>query len=100
MVNECQTSPQLCIISNAHVILRVSHLIKLPVRTATALLSEKDLPAAHSTTLGEDTDLASADLLRDVRGDTTSTSDPPAAARVHRRAPRGSLIRTSAQIQA
>ena len=30
MVNECQTS-QLCIISNVHVILHVSHLIKLPV---------------------------------------------------------------------
>ena len=70
------------------------------VRTATAVLSEKDLLAAPSTTLGEDTDLASADLLRDVRGDTTSTSDPPAAAWVHRRAPRGCLIRTSAQIQA
>jgi len=27
VVNECQTSPQLCIISNAHVILHVSHLI-------------------------------------------------------------------------
>ena len=65
-----------------------------------SVLSEKDLPAAPSTTLGEDTDLASADLLRDVRGDTTSTRDPPAAARVHRRAPRGSLIRGSAQIQA
>ena len=25
--NECQTSPQLCTISNAHVILHVSHLI-------------------------------------------------------------------------
>ena len=70
------------------------------VRTVTAVLSEEDLPAAPSTTLGKDTDLASADLLRDVRGDTTSTSDPPAAARVHRRAPRGGLIRGSAQIQA
>ena len=46
------------------------------VRTVTAVLSEEDLPAAPSTTLGKDTDLASADLLRDVRGDTTSTSDP------------------------
>ena len=70
------------------------------VWTATAVLSEKDLPAVPSTTLGEDTDLASADLLRDVSGDTTSTSDPPAAARVHQRARRGSLIRGSAQIQA
>ena len=26
MVNECQTSPQLCIISNAHVILHVSQV--------------------------------------------------------------------------
>ena len=30
-VNECRTSPRICIISNAHVILHVSHLIKLPV---------------------------------------------------------------------
>ena len=26
MVNECQTSPQLCIISNAHIILHVSQV--------------------------------------------------------------------------
>ena len=65
------------------------------VQTMTVVLSKKDLPAAPSTTLGEDTDLRPA-----VRGDTTSTLDLPAAAGVHRQAPRGSLIRSSAQIQA
>ena len=73
--------------------------INRAVRTVTVVWSEKELPEAPSITHGEDTDLASAELRPARRRDTTSTPDPPAAARV-RQAPTLSLHRSSAQIQA